>query len=146
MAYSLPDPYHDAGFYASVPAKRAVAWGVDTVISAGLTAIIVPFTAFTAVFFLPLLYVMVSAVYRWAMLSRASATLGMMLVAIEFRRADARPFDTVTAAVHTAGFMVSSALILPQVISAILMLTTPRGQGLTDCLLGTVAINRAARF
>jgi hypothetical protein len=33
--------------------------------------------------------------------------------------------------------------LLPQIVSAALMLTGPRGQGLTDLVLGSVAINRA---
>lgn len=146
MSHALPDPDHDAGFYASVPTKRAFAWVVDTVITLILTAIIIPFTAFTALFFLPVLYLVVAALYRWISLARSSATPGMALMAIEFRRADGGLFDPLTAALHTGGFLVSSAMVLPQILSAVLMLTTQRGQGLTDLVLGTVAINRSARF
>jgi hypothetical protein len=36
--------------------------------------------------------------------------------------------------------------VLPQLLSIAMMLFGARGQGLTDFVLGTVAINRAARF
>ena len=55
-ASALPDPEFNADFYAGVPAKRALAWIVDTILTMILTAVIVPFTAFTALFFLPFLY------------------------------------------------------------------------------------------
>ena len=34
---------------------------------------------------------------------------------------------------------------MPQIISIVLMLTSPRAQGLSDHVLGTAAVNRAAR-
>lgn len=143
---ALPDPVQNADFYAGVPAKRAVAWGVDTVLTLILTAIIVPFTAFTALFFLPFLYLLVNFFYRWVSLGSSSATPGMRLVAVEFRRADGQYLDTATALLHTLGFLVSFAMVLPQVFSVLLMMFSDRRQGLTDLVLGTVAINRAARF
>jgi len=45
---------------------------------------------------------------------------------------------------HTLGFSISLAIPLLQVISIGLMLTSRRGQGLTDHLLGSVAIHRQA--
>ncbi|HSG55282.1 MAG TPA: RDD family protein, partial [Paracoccaceae bacterium] len=50
------------------------------------------------------------------------------------------------AVAHTLGLSISFAMPLLQVVSIILMLTTARKQGLTDHLLGTVALNRAAAF
>jgi hypothetical protein len=35
-------------------------------------------------------------------------------------------------------------MVLPQIVSIILMLTSERRQGLTDMFMGTAAINRAA--
>jgi hypothetical protein len=126
MTQALPDPDHDAALI--------------------LTALIVPFTAFTALFFLPLLYLLVNASYRWVTLTRYSATPGMALTAIEFRRADGALFDGATAGLHTLGFLASSTMVVPQLISALLMVTSARGQGLSDLVLGTVAINRRSRF
>lgn len=141
----LPDPDRHADFYAGVPAKRALAWGIDTVLIALITALIVPFTAFTALFFLPLLYMAVSFAYRTVTLARGSATPGMRLLSIGFLDRDGRRFDLATAFLHTLGYSLSMAFVMPQIASAVLMLTTARGQGLTDLVLGCVAINRPAR-
>lgn len=143
---ALPDPEYQADFYTGVPFKRGMAWIVDTVLTVILTALIVPFTAFTALFFLPFLYLVVNLFYRWISLSRSSATPGMRLAAIEFRRADGRMFDVGTAFMHTLGYSVSVAFVLPQLLSIAMMLLGPRGQGLTDTVLGTVAMNKSARF
>ncbi|QCO56758.1 RDD family protein (plasmid) [Pseudorhodobacter turbinis] len=145
-ANALPDPEYQAEFYEGVALKRGLAWVVDTILTAIITALIVPFTAFTALFFLPLLYLTVNFAYRWMTLSGKSATFGMRLAAIEFRRADGQPFDSGTAALHTLGYAISMAFVLPQVLSIFMMIFGPRGQGLTDTVLGTVAVNRVARF
>jgi uncharacterized RDD family membrane protein YckC len=110
-----------------------------------LTLLIVPFTAFTALFFLPLLYLVVNVTYRIATLSGGSATPGMRLVAIELRTRHGERLDLPHAALHSLGYAVSVAMVLPQVVSVALMLSTPRGQGLSDLVLGTAAINRPAR-
>ena len=145
-ASALPDPIYQSEFYEGVPFKRGMAWIVDTILTLILTAIIVPFTAFTALFFLPALFIMVNTAYRWVSLATSSATPGMRLVAIEFRRADGRSFDAGTALLHTLGYVVSMTFVLPQVLSVAMMLLSPKGQGLTDTVLGSVAINKAARF
>jgi uncharacterized RDD family membrane protein YckC len=145
-ASALPDPDQHADFYSGVPTKRALAWVVDTVLTVLITVVIVPFTAFTALFFLPFLYLLVNFLYRWISLTRSSATPGMRLMAIEFRKSDGRPFDAATAAVHTLGFVISFAMVLPQLLSAFLMVVSGRGQGLSDLVLGSVVINRSARF
>jgi hypothetical protein len=145
-ASALPDPDQNADFYAGVPAKRAMAWIVDTILTMILTAIIVPFTAFTALFFLPFLYLIVNFFYRWISLASSSATPGMRLMAVEFRRNDGRLFDGGTAFLHTLGFLISFGMVLPQVFSALLMMFSDRRQGLSDMVLGSVAINKMARF
>lgn len=142
----LPDPDRHAEFYADVPTKRAIAWVVDTVLIALLTVLIIPFTAFTALFYLPFLFLMVSFLYRILGLARSSATLGMRLLSIEFRDNRGQPFTLPTAVLHTLGYSLSMAFVLPQLVSIVLMLTTARGQGLTDHVLSTVALNRASRF
>jgi uncharacterized RDD family membrane protein YckC len=142
----LPDPDRQAEFYTDVPLKRGLAWVIDMILIVLVTALIVPFTAFTALFFLPVLFLTVSFTYRvWSLASR-SATPGMRLMAIEFRDRTGRTFDVGTAFLHTLGYTMTIATLLPQVLSIALMLTTARRQGLTDLVLGTVAINRATRM
>lgn len=141
----LPDPALQPEFYRDVPAKRLVAWVIDTVIVALLTALAVPFTAFLALLFLPLLFMAVNFLYRWATLSARSATWGMRFVALEFRRLDGRGFDPVTAFAHTLVYTVSIAMVLPQLVSVVMMATGTRAQGLGDRLLGTVALNQSGR-
>lgn len=142
----LPDPVRHAEFYDGVAFRRGLAWVLDFVLIAIITAIIVPFTAFTALFFLPLLFLCVGFCYRTVSLSRSSATPGMRMMAIELRNREGRPLDFGEALLHTLGYTVSIGMVVPQVISVALMLVTPRGQGLTDYVLGTVALNRASRY
>lgn len=139
-----PDPDMQPQFYDGVPSKRLLAWGADTLIIAVLTMVVIPFTAFIGLFFLPFLYLVLGFAYRVVTLSRSSATWGMQLMAIELRtREDAR-FDLPTALLHTLGYTISIAMPLLQLISMVLMLSTERRQGLSDMVLGTVALNRRA--
>lgn len=142
----LPDPRTQPEFYADVPMKRLVAWLVDTVLIALICLLIVPFTAFTGLFFFPLLMLVVGFAYRVVTIANRSATWGMRLMAIEFRTAQGERLGLGLATAHTLGTSLSFAMPLLQVVSVILMLTTARGQGLTDHLLGSVALNRAAAF
>ncbi|MEL6101983.1 MAG: RDD family protein [Pseudomonadota bacterium] len=141
---ALADPITQPQFYASVPTKRLMAWVVDAVIIGIITAIIVPFTAFLALFVIAGLYVTVGFLYRVITLAIGSATWGMALFAIEFRDAGGARFDLGTAFLHTVGYHVSWAIAPLQLISIVLMATTARGQGLTDHIMGTVALNRRA--
>jgi uncharacterized RDD family membrane protein YckC len=145
MSYdtALPDPDRHAAFYDGVALKRGLAWIVDTVFVTLLVMLATLFTAFTALFFLPLLWLTVSFVYRWVTVSNRSATWGMRLMGIEFLDRTGLRFDAATAFLHTLGYTLSMAFVLPQVISVGLMCLSRRGQGLTDMLLGSVAINRA---
>lgn len=147
MTYSnaLPDPVQVPEIYADTPIKRLIAWLIDTILIAILTAVVVPFTAFIGLFFLPALFAVLSFLYRWVTLARGSATLGMRFVAISLRRADGSVFDGTTAFLHTTGYFVSVLIFPLQLVSVALMLITPRRQGLTDHILGTVAVNRTAR-
>ncbi len=142
--WGLPDPDLKPEFYADVPTKRLLAWVVDTILITLLCLVILPFTAFTAIFFFPLLYLVVGFVYRSVTLAGRSATWGMRLMAIEFRTSDGRRFDLPTAVLHTLGYSISISMVLVQIVSIGLMLMTPRAQGLTDMVLGTAAVNRAA--
>ena len=140
----LADPIRQPEFYASVAPKRAIAWIIDNVLIALICLIILPFTAFAGIFFFPFLMLVIGFAYRVVTLARGSATWGMRMMSIEFRNADATRFDLATAFWHTVGYSVSWSIFPLQVISAVLMLTSARGQGLTDHILGTAALNRTA--
>lgn len=140
----LPDPATRPEFYASVPAKRLFAWVIDFVVVCALMIPILFLTLFTALFFWPLAFAVVGFVYRVLTLAGGSATLGMRLMAIEFRNAYGERLDPGQAVLHTLGYTVSLSLPVIQIVSMVLMCTTERGQGLTDMVLGTVAINRRA--
>jgi len=143
-SWHIPDPLSQPDFYADVPAKRLIAWVADTVLVALICLLILPFTAFTGILFFPALMLVVGFAYRVVTLARGSATWGMRLTAIEFRTLSGARFDLTLAFLHTLGFTVSCAFFPLQVVSIVLMLTTARGQGLSDHLLGTVALNRRA--
>ncbi|SLN14415.1 RDD family protein [Roseovarius gaetbuli] len=144
MSWHLPDPETQPEFYADVPTKRLLAFVVDTIVIIAISLAIVPFTAFTGLFFFPVLMAVVGFAYRVITISRGSATWGMRLTAIEFRTASGERFDLGMAFAHTFGLTLSFLLPLLQVISIVLMLTSARAQGLSDHVLGTVAINRRA--
>ena len=141
---TLPDPEREAQFYDGVVTKRLLAWGLDVTAIALLTLVVVPFTAFTALFYLPLLYVVVAFLYRWATLARVSATPGQWLCGIEFRRADGARLDAVAAGLHVTGYTISMMVFPAQLVSMALMTVSARGQTLYDAALGIVAIRRAA--
>ena len=140
----LPDPQTEAEFYEDVVSKRFFAWIIDIVLIGLITAGLTVLSLFTALFILPLVYATVSFLYRWASLTRHSATPGMRLVSLEMRQSDGDTFNGPTALLHTAGYFVSVAVFPLQLISIVLMLMTERKQGLTDMVLGTVALNRAS--
>ncbi len=141
-AQALPDPEYQPAFYDGVPTKRLLAWIVDTVVIILMCLLVLPFTAFTGVFFFPFLMLVLGFFYRWVTISAGSATWGMRLFAVELRQADGTRLDAATAFWHTLGYSVSMAFPLAQLASIALMLTGARGQGLTDHVLGTVALNR----
>ena len=137
-----PDPETHPQFYEGIPTKRLLAWLVDMVLIILLCLLILPFTAFTGIFFFPLLMLVTGFVYRWATLANGSATWGMRLFAMEIRDSVDRPLDAGMAFLHTMGYSVSVAMAPLQLISVILMLVSEKRQGLTDMVLGTVALNR----
>ncbi|MGB3243019.1 MAG: RDD family protein [Sulfitobacter sp.] len=138
----LPDPDTQPEFYENVPLKRLLAWLVDTVIIVVLCVVILPFTAFTGLFFFPFLLLMVGFAYRVITLANGSATWGMRLMAIELRDGRDRPFDLGLAVLHTLGYTLSIGTAIVQVVSIVLMASSARGQGLTDMFLNTTALNR----
>lgn len=138
----LPDPAAQPEFYASIPSKRLVAWLIDSALILIFCLIALVLTLGIGFFFLPALFFIVSFIYRAVTLARGSATLGMALMAMEIRRYDGARLDGLTALLHTLGYTVSVAFVVPQIVSIILMLVGERAQGLSDLVLGTVAINR----
>lgn len=141
---ALPDPHRQPAFYDGVVIKRGIAWVIDVMLIGILSALIVPFTAFTAVFFFPFLMLIVGFIYRWFTLASRSSTWGMRLMSIEFRDHEAKRFDSSAALLHTLGYSISVAIAPLQLISIVMMLVSARGQGLTDHLMRTTAINRPA--
>jgi hypothetical protein len=144
--FALPDPETQPEFYSDVTSKRFFAWVLDMVFIGFLSGVAVLLTAFTGLFFFPLLLLVVGFGYRVLTLASGSATWGMRFVAIEFRDETGAPFDMTKAVMHTLGYSISLSLFPLQLISIVLMLTTQRKQGLTDHLMGSVAINRTARY
>ena len=143
--WGLPNPEYHPDFYLDVPVKRLVAFMIDSLLIGLISVLLIPLTAFTALFWFPALMVIVSFVYRTLTLAAGSATPGMRLVAIEMRNHRGERFDLATAAAHTLLFSMMISMVLPQLISAALILTTARKQGLHDLALGTAAVNRSAR-
>ncbi|WP_367273361.1 RDD family protein [Marivita sp.] len=141
---NLPDPMVQPEFYDSVTIKRGLAWVIDAALILGLVIPIVVMTLFIALWFLPLLFFVVGFAYRVATITGGSATWGMRLMSIEFRDSRGEHFDFSQAFMHTLGYTVSMSIFPLQLISIAMMFVTERGQGLTDMLLGTVAINRRA--
>src|SRR5690606_16075884 len=142
--WGLPDPETQGGFYADVASKRFFAWIIDILLIGLLTALTLPFTLFIGVFFLPLIFGVLSFMYRVVSLANWSATPGMRVTSIEFRTGRGARFDLAAAFLHTLGYAMSVAIFPLQMISIVLMLTSARAQGLTDHVMGSAAINRAA--
>jgi uncharacterized RDD family membrane protein YckC len=142
--HALPDPQTQPEFYSDVPLKRLLAWVVDSFVTLAACLIFLPFTAFTALFVFPLLYLAVGFAYRMVTLANGSATWGMRVFAVELRRPDGQQMDAQTAFLHTFGYTLSWAIPFVQLASVVLMATSERGQGLSDHALGTVMINRRA--
>ncbi len=137
-----PDPFDQPEFYDGILAKRFFAWVVDSILIVALCLLVLPFTAFTGVFFFPALILVIGFLYRLATLAGGSATWGMRLVGMELRDGRDLPFDGGIAFMHTLGYSVSVAVAPLQLISVVFMITSARRQGLTDMLLGTVPLNR----
>lgn len=142
--WGLPDPDTHPEFYADTVTKRFIAWVIDVIAISLLTGLAVVLTAFIGAFFLPLLFAAISFLYRWWSLAARSATPGMRLASVELRTREGARFDTATAFLHTLGYFVSVAVFPLQLVSIALMLMSSRGQGLTDHVLGTAAVNRSA--
>jgi len=141
---TLPDPELYAEFYTDVPLKRASAWAIDLVITLGLTLVAVALTLFIGAFFLPLFFAAVSIAYRTVMLGRYGATVGMMIMALKWRRLDGQPPEPMTAFAYAALHTGLWAVFPLQIASMAMILLTPYRQGLHDTMLGTTMLHRVA--
>ena len=141
---ALPDPQYQPEFYSDIPPKRLMAWVIDVALILMLTLVALPFTAFIGLFFLPVLYAVIGFIYRVMTIAGGSATLGMRVMSVELRTAQGETLDFGSAFLHTTGYYISCIMALVQLGSMVLMLTSERGQGLTDMFLGTVMLNRRA--
>lgn len=137
----LPCPDRQADFYSGVTIKRALAWVVDVII-VWIIATVVALLSIVGVVVIPMIVFAVGFLYRWLTISRGSATWGMRLMAIEFRDAWGQKLGSGTAALHVLGYYVSMGFFAIQMVSMGFMALSERGQGLTDMVLGTVALNR----
>ena len=142
--WHLPDPRYQPEFYADVPLKRQLAFVIDTTLLLIAALVIVLFSAgLAALLFLPVWWLL-NLAYRTVTLANWSATPGMRLLAIEFRAASGHRFDRAQAFWHSLGFMLSFTFFPLQLVSMLLMATSDRAQGLTDQVMGCVAVNRRA--
>jgi uncharacterized RDD family membrane protein YckC len=139
----LPDPDMQAAFYEGVTVKRGIAWVLDTFVIAAIT---LPLALFSIVglFFIPVIFLIVGTLYRWMTIANGSATWGMRFMAIELRDAYGQRLSSGLALAHTLGYTITASTGILQLISIALMLFSPRGQGLSDLVLGTVALNQRA--
>ena len=141
----LPDPIAQSAFYDGVPTKRFLAWVVDIIIIALMSAVVATLPFFIGWFFYPLIFIGLSFIYRVVTIANRSATWGMRLFNIELRNREGQPLESSEAFLHSAAYMVASGFFLPQLISVVLMLISERKQGLHDFLCGTAAINKPSR-
>jgi uncharacterized RDD family membrane protein YckC len=141
-----PDPLAQREFYEGIPSKRLFAWVLDIVVITAMSIVIIPFTAFTGLFFFPFLMFLIGFIYRVTTLASGSATWGMRAFAMELRDRDDNPLDGSLALLHTLGYSLSFAIFPVQIVSIILMATSAKRQSLTDLVLGTVALNRRRTF
>jgi uncharacterized RDD family membrane protein YckC len=138
----LPDPVLDRQFYAGVIFKRLLAWIIDFIIIMLLTMGLVVASLGTVAVIFPLALLTVNLGYRILTLSRYSATLGMIITGIEIRNSRGDKLNTIEAVWHTGLFTIIFISFFALFFSIVMMLVTPRGQGLHDYFLGMTAINR----
>lgn len=144
----LPDPDRDPQFYDGIRGRRLVAWFVDVaiVLLAGVPVAIL-FGLLTLGFgfaLFPLIVAGIGFLYRTATLAGGSATWGMRLMGIEFRRHDGTRLDPTTALLHTTIYAASLFFVFPQILSCATILATRYRQSVADIVLRTTAINRPA--
>lgn len=142
----IPDPHHDLQFYQGVALRRFIAFLIDTAVIMALwfvgAVVLAALTLGLGIALIGPLLFLTGFLYRWLLLARRSATLGMTLTGIEVRSAQGALLTQGEAAIHTLGFMVTLMFLPLAIIGWILMATSPEGRALHDLPLGTVVINR----
>jgi uncharacterized RDD family membrane protein YckC len=139
---ALPDPDHDPAFYDGVPAKRFFAWLVDVAIISTISLILGLLTLTVLLWVWPILYMVVSFLYRAGTIGAGSATWGMRLMNLELRNALGQKFTGGEAVAHTGLYLFWSVSVILQLVSIGLIAGSRRHQGLHDHILGSAAINR----
>lgn len=142
---NLPDPKRQPEFYSDVLIKRVFAWVFDAIVISALTIVAVLGTAFTAIFILGIVTLLISLLYRWMSIAAWSATPGMRLMSLELRDHRGEKLSSSTAFWHSALYLFFRGMVIPQIISFAMMLWSERGQSLHDAFTGVVALNRAAK-
>ncbi|MEM8793092.1 MAG: RDD family protein [Pseudomonadota bacterium] len=146
---SLPDPERDPQFYEGVPLRRFTAGLIDSVLILGLMGIVLALGLIVGALTLGLglviafgLFFVTGFLYRFIMVSRFSATVGMAFTGIVLRDRQGDQLDSATALTHTAGYYVT--LFIPALLLGgwVLMGTIPHRRLMHDLPLGTTAINR----
>ena len=130
--------------FQGVAGRRLMAWVIDTLVIAVITTFLTVLTGFLALFFLGGLYLAVNFLYRWLGMARHGSTFGMRMMGLTFIDGQTRPIDGGTAFLHTLFYTLSVAFVIPQVISVLLIAFTRDHRSLSDIVLGTALVNRAA--
>jgi len=143
---ALPDPVTEAEFYEGVPAKRAVAFGIDmtahTAIAAALTYPIVLLSGLWPLWFLMIpIWMLVGLIYRAYSLAEYSATPGMLGMGIEFRNHQGEKLNLRQSVIHTGVFALCVVSGVGLLATSAFTLTSRRRQTLPDLVLGSTAIN-----
>lgn len=138
----LPDPADDPGYYADLLPKRFLAWCTDLVVTLSGLILVIILSLGLSLFVFPLVWIALAIAYRYVMLTRFDATLGMMLASLRLRHLDGRRPNGTVYLWHAALHSGTMATILGQVASVALMVMTPYRQGLNDLILGTTMVHR----
>lgn len=142
----LPDPVRDAEFYDGVAMRRLLAWIIDAIVIIALSVVTTlvagVMTLGIALFFASFLFMATGFIYRVATITSKSATLGMLIMGIQFRRMDGQLFELKDAFVHTTLYTILVITFFGQIASMVTMATSQMGRGLHDMVLGSTAINK----
>lgn len=138
----LPDPADDPGYYADLVPKRALAWVVDVVVTLIALILVLVLTLFLAAPLFLLVWAALAIAYRYVMLTRYDATLGMMLASLRLRHLDGRQPTSTVYFWHAAIYSGAMATFVGQIASVAMILTTPYKQGLNDLVMQTTMVHR----
>lgn len=140
----FPNPTTHRPLYDQIPRRRLFAFVIDSIIIFVVSLILLPFTAFSAIFFFGFFSLLISVIYRTLTLAQKSATPGMRIMKIEFRTHLGERLSFNNALVTTLLFTASLSMVMPLLVSAVMIVFNQRARGLSDYLMGTAVINQAA--